>query len=136
MGLHKRRYPRNLEKVWADWTRLILEPEYIIKKAAFWEKYLKILPIIFLLSSIILYFFNIKPIDILINIGLILLLTTMAVWWFWILYTILFISHVIQKSKKNLKDAMDEVNSISAEVIALRRAFNKKSTRKKNQKNI
>jgi hypothetical protein len=60
----------------------------------------------------------------------------MAVWWFWILYTILFISHVIQKSKKNLKDAMDEVNSISAEVIALRRAFNKKSTRKKNQKNI
>lgn len=112
-----------------------MDPDRIVKQAAFWEKYLKALPAIILTSSVVLYAMDIKPIDILIDVGLILLLTTSIVWWFWILYTILFVSHVIQKSKKNLKDAMKEVNSISEEVVALRKTLDKKRSRKNNQKN-
>jgi hypothetical protein len=97
-----------------------MNPKYVIYQATLWDRFAKISPIAILTIVGILYSLGFRNWDLVIDTILALAFLFFVTWWFWVIWTIMLIAQVLEKSKINLKDIIDEVKSVKEDLKHLR----------------
>lgn len=89
-----------------------MDPKYVIYQATLWNRLAKISPIAIIIIVGILYSLGFRNWDLVIDSVLVLSFLFFVTWWFWVMWTIMLIAHILEKSKVNLKDIINEVKSV------------------------
>ena len=110
-----------MEGVWSDWYQLInMDPKYILYQAILWDKFAKLSPIIVTVIATTLYFFGLRDWSLVLDTVLILGALFIVCWWFWVVWTIMVIAHVLDKSKTNLADIIRDIRGVKEDIQDLK----------------
>lgn len=77
---------------------------WIYKSTRLWNIYAKLSPIIFLVVSSALFYAGLASMEILLCAGAAILITTMIIWWFWMVWSIGTLAHMFMMSEKDFDD--------------------------------
>jgi hypothetical protein len=93
-----------------------MDPKFVIYQATLWDRVARLTPIAIILLTGILYTLGFRNWDLIIDTLMGLALLFFVTWWFWVIYTIMLIAEVLEKSKVNLKDIIQEVKSVKEDL--------------------
>lgn len=97
-----------------------MDPKYIFYQATLWQTFAKIILLVITVVVSILYAVGFRDWLLIIDSLLVLAFIFFITWWFWVIWTIMLIASVLEKSKINLKDIMQEVKSFKDDIRYLK----------------
>ena len=110
-----------MERVWSDWNQLTnMDPKFILYQAILWDKFAKLSPIIITVITSILYCFGFRDWNLVLDTMLILGAIFTICWWFWVIWTIMIIAHILDKSKTNLVDIIRDIQGVKGDIQDLK----------------
>jgi hypothetical protein len=92
----------------------------IAKQVERWDLYARLTPTLFLVTSMILFLFNIVDQQTIAYIGLTGFAFTAVVWWWWAIFTIKYLVTTLNRATKNISEVTEEIKLVTEEVQGLR----------------
>ena len=89
------------------------DADFIIWQIKIWDRFAKFSPLLLLALSIFFYLLGYKDWDLFLYICLGLFISISVVWWFWVIYTIALLVHILKNSGKKLTNVIDELREIN-----------------------
>ena len=93
-----------------------MNPKYVFYQAVLWDRFARLSPIVITLSLVIFYLLGFRDWDLIIDTLLVFSFLFFMAWWFWVVWTIMLIANVLEKSKINLQDIIKEVRLFREEM--------------------
>ena len=100
---------------WKNWYKL-METKYLVWQAILWDRFAKLSPILLAFFATVFYIMGYRDWNLFLDTMLAFLIVTMVTWWFWVIYTIIVISYILDHSNISISDILKEIKKISDEV--------------------
>ena len=97
-----------------------MDPKFIFYQATLWQTFAKVIPLIITIVVAILYAVGFRDWPLIIDSLLSLAFIFFVTWWFWVIWTIMLIASVLEKSKVNFQDIIQEVKSFKENIKDLK----------------
>jgi hypothetical protein len=91
-------------------------PRFIIWQITLWDRFAKISPFLLAVIITVLYLLGFRNWDLVVDTAIIMLGIVSIVWWFWILYTIALIAHIIDQSSIRLEDVLKDIRDVKDDI--------------------
>lgn len=93
-----------------------MNPKYVFYQALLWDRFARLSPFLIATSIVIFYLLGYRNWELLIDTILVFTFLFFVTWWFWVVWTIMLIASVLEKSKVNLQDIIKEVKNFREEM--------------------
>jgi hypothetical protein len=88
----------------------------IIKQIHAWDLYAKVTPAIGFVALIVFWVSNLFSLDFLFYASLAVITVSSVVWWFWAIYTILYLISILKRTEADLEEVSQEMKKIKEDV--------------------
>jgi hypothetical protein len=99
----------------------MLEKEQkIAKQVELWDVFARLMPTVFLLTTIVLIISGVIDFETAFYVGLIGFAVTAVVWWWWAIFTIRYLLITLNRASKNLGEVNRDIKTVTTEIEALK----------------
>lgn len=86
---------------------------FVLWQVKIWDRFAKSSPLLLLLLTTAFYLLGFRDWLLFLYVCIGLFVSVTAVWWFWVIYSIASLVHIINNSEKNLTSVIEELKQIN-----------------------